>query len=166
MTEVAIITLTILLCTAGIILSALSFSGTWVVLAAAAITRAMLTQPSWGVLIIFLVLCVITEVIEAVAGYHGVQKRGGSKMAGAGALIGGLIGAVAGSSVLPVIGTIAGMLVGSFGLAYVIEKSKVKHHEQAARVAMGAVWARLSVMFIKTFVTMVMTAWLLTLLLS
>lgn len=149
------------LCGIGILVSALAFSGTWIVLAAALITFFTSGVPSIGTLIAFVLICIGTEIVEAVAGWLGVQKRGGSKFAGLAALIGGLVGAVIGSGIFPIIGTFFGMLAGSFALAFLIEWNRLQHHGKAAAIAFGAVWARLAVMLLKTALTVAMTVWLL-----
>ena len=160
MIEGLLFALAALLCGIGVLISALAFSGTWLVLAATLITFFAAGVPSLGTLIAFTLLCITAEVIEALAGYFGVQKRGGSKLAGLAALVGGLLGAVIGSGILPIIGTFLGMLAGSFALAFLIEWNRLKHHEQAAHIAWGTVWARLGVMFLKTLLTLGMSLWL------
>ncbi|MBC8206932.1 MAG: DUF456 domain-containing protein [Kiritimatiellales bacterium] len=161
MIEGLLLALATLLCGIGVFISTLAFSGTWLVLAAALITFFAAGVPTLGTLIVFTLLCITAEVIEALAGYFGVQKRGGSKRAGLAALAGGLIGAVIGSGILPIIGTVLGLLAGSFALAFLVEWNRLKHHEQAAHIAWGTVWARLGVMFLKTALTIGMGIWLL-----
>lgn len=162
MTDVLLFILTALLCTLGILLSALAFSGTWLVLLAALITFFADSVPNIGTLIVFALLCITAEIIESLAGWIGVKKRGGSKFAGLAAVAGGLIGAVIGSVVFPIIGTFFGMLAGSFTFAFLIEWNRLKHHGQAADIAIGAVFARLAVMLLKTALTVAMSLWLLT----
>jgi uncharacterized protein YqgC (DUF456 family) len=156
-----IFALTALLCGIAILISALAFSGTWIVLAAALITFFASGFPTIATLVVFTLLCIGAEIIEAAAGWFGVQKRGGSKFAGLAALTGGLIGAAIGSGIFPIIGTFLGMLTGSFALAFLIEWNRLKHHGQAAHIAWGTVWARLTVMLMKTVLTVAMSAWLL-----
>lgn len=151
----------LLLCLLGILLSSLAFSGTWIVFGAAVIAYLTAGVPSLGALIVFVVLCIFAELAEAVAGYRGVQKRGGSKWAGFAALVGGLIGAGAGTAILPIIGTLLGILLGSFALAYFAEWLRLKHHGKAAHIALGALWARLSIMLFKSVLTIGMSVWLL-----
>lgn len=159
--EYLILTLTALLCLIGLILSSLGFSGTWMVLLAALVTKFTLGFPNIGTLVIFTLLCITVEAFEALAGFLGVQKRGGSKRAGLAAMIGGLIGAAAGSAVFPILGTLAGLLAGSFILAFLVEWNRLKHHGQAASIATGALLARLGVLFLKTALTLGMSIWLL-----
>lgn len=159
--ELTLLILTALLCLTGLLLSVMAFSGTWMVLLAAIITRLALGFPDLGTLIVFALLCIAAEVFEALAGFFGVQKRGGSKRAGLAALIGGLTGAALGSAVFPILGTIVGMILGSFGAAFLTEWLRLNHHEQAAHIAWGTVWARLAVLFLKTALTLGMSLWLL-----
>ncbi len=148
-----------LLCLAGFILSCLSLSGTWLVLAASGLIAWARWPdfPGIGTLVIFLLLCIGVEVAEALAGTWGVQKRGGSKAAGWAALGGGFAGMMLGGLIpLPVIGNLLGMLAGSFGCAFWVEHTKMKKADHAAHVATGAVLARLAVIFLKVGVTLAM----------
>lgn len=140
----------LLFCLAGTAVSALGFSGTWIVLAAALITHFTDGFPGIGTLIIFGLLCLAAEGVEALAGFLGVRRRGGSRLAGALAVIGGLIGAAIGSAVFPVLETVAGLIIGSFLTAFLAEWKRLKHHGQAAHIAWGTIWARLLILFIKT----------------
>lgn len=161
MIEFLLISLTALLCLFGTLLSAFAFSGTWIVLLAALITFFAAKAPTLGTLIVFALLCVAAELIEALAGWLGVQKRGGSKLAGLAAVGGGLIGGALGSVIVPVLGTFLGMLAGSFALAFLVEWTRLKHHGQAAQIAGGALIARLAVLLLKTALTLAMSVWLL-----
>jgi len=161
MTEMLLIILTVLLCLIGLLLSTLTFSGTWLVLAAALITKLAVGVPTIGTLVVFALICIAVELIELLASFLGVQKRGGSKLAGFAALIGGLVGAGVGTGIFPILGTFAGLLIGSFGAAFLVEWLRLKHHGQAAHIAWGTVWARLAVLFLKTTLTLGMSLWLL-----
>jgi uncharacterized protein YqgC (DUF456 family) len=159
--QTLILILTALLCLLGLLLSMLTFSGMWLVLLAALITMFSIGFPSLGTLVVFALLCLAAEGFEALAGFLGVQKRGGSKLAGFAALIGGLVGAGIGTGIFPILGTFAGMLIGSFGAAFLVEWNRLNHHGQAAHIAWGTVWARLAVLFLKTALTLGMSLWLL-----
>jgi len=160
MIDLLLFSLTLLLCVIALFLSALAFSGTWLVLLAALITFFSSGVPTLGTLVIFALLCIATEIAEALAGWLGVQKRGGSKLAGLAALGGGLIGAGVGSGIFPIIGTFLGMLIGSFALAFLVELNRLNHHKQAAHIAWGTVWARLGIIFLKSLLTLGMSLWL------
>jgi len=149
-----------LLCFVGFILSCLSLSGTWVVLAATGLVAwsRWPAFPGIWTLAAFLLACIGVELAEAIAGAWGVQKRGGSKAAGVAAVGGGFLGMILGTFIpIPVIGTLVGMMVGSFALAFLVEHSKMKQTEHAAHVATGAVLARLAIIFIKVGVTLLMS---------
>ncbi len=159
MDAVAVYFLVGILCLVGFILSCLSLSGTWLVLAATGLA-AWFNRPEFpgvGTLVVFLVLCIGVEVLEALAGAWGVQKRGGSKAAGWAALGGGFLGMLLGSFIpVPILGNLIGMVAGSFGGAFLVEHAKMKKADHAAHVAFGAVLARLGVIFLKTGVTLAM----------
>ena len=161
MIETLLLILTVLLCLTGLLLSSLAFSGTWMVLLAAIITKFAVGVPSIGTLVAFTLICIVVELLEVLAGFIGVQKRGGSKLAGIAALIGGVVGAGIGTGIFPILGTFAGLLLGSFGAAFLTEWLRLKHHGQAAHIAWGTVWARLAVLFLKTALTLGMSIWLL-----
>jgi len=160
LTTFGIYTVSALLCVLGFILSCLSLSGTWVVFGATALVawKNWPEFPHIATLVIFLLLCIGTEIIETFAGTWGVQKRGGSKAAGFAAMIGGFIGMFLGGAIpIPIIGNLLGMLIGSFALAFLVEQRKMKKVEHAAHVATGAVLARLAVIFLKVGITLAMT---------
>lgn len=149
-----------LLCLVGFVLSCLSLSGTWVVLGATGLVAWSRWPgfPGITTLVVFLLLCIGVEIAEGLASAWGVQKRGGSKAAGWAALGGGFLGMLFGGFIpVPVIGNLLGMLIGSFGCAFLVEHSRMKKTSHAAHVATGAVLARLGVIFLKVGVTLTMT---------
>jgi uncharacterized protein YqgC (DUF456 family) len=153
-------TLAAILCLGGFIVSCLSLSGTWLVLAATGLV-AWIRWPNFpgiGTLVVFLLLCIGVEVLEAIAGAWGVHKRGGSRAAGWAALGGAFAGMLLGGLLIPVpiIGNLIGMAAVSFGAAFWVEYSRIKKAGHATHVATGAIMARLGVIFIKTGVTLSM----------
>ena len=103
-----------LICLGGLVISCLSLSGTWAVLLATGLL-AWLRWPDFpgiGTGIVFLLICIAVEVLEAVAGTWGVQKRGGSKAAGWAALGGGFFGMILGNFIpIPILGPLIGMML-------------------------------------------------------
>ncbi len=159
MEAVAVYLLIAVLCLLGFILSCLSLSGTWLVLAATGLATWFYWPefPSIGTLVLFLVLCIAVELLEAFATVWGVQKRGGSKASGWAALGGGFLGMLLGGFIpVPILGSLIGMLLGSFGCAFWVEHTKMKNLDHATHVATGAVLARLGVIFLKVGVTLTM----------
>lgn len=153
-----------LLCLAGFALSCLSFSGTWLVLLAAGLASWQRWPgfPGIGTLVFFLLVCILVDVAESLAGAWGVRRAKGSKAAGWGAVVGGFLGMFLGGVLIPVpiVGSLLGMLGGSFGGAFWVEYRKMKRAEHAANVATSAVLARLGVMVLKVGATLGMILFL------
>ena len=152
-----------LLCLAGLALSCLSISGTWLVTAAAALLAWTSGDrfPGWGTPITFASVSALVEGFEAIAGWLGVTSRGGSKWAGVAAMAGGLLGAIAGTAIpIPLLGSLLGMLIGSFLLAYYVEWKRLANSQAALHIATGGLLARLVVLLLKVTVTLGMIGFL------
>ncbi|MBM4143514.1 MAG: DUF456 domain-containing protein [Lentisphaerae bacterium] len=151
-----------LLCLAGVVLSAFSVSGTWLVAGAAALAALVREGfPGWGTVAVFAVISLLVEGAEAVAGAWGVKRRGGSGLAAAAAVLGGLLGLLLGTLIpVPVAGSLLGMIVGSYALAFAVEARRLRNAEQAASIARGTVLARLAVILLKLAATLGMIGWL------
>lgn len=151
-----------LLCMAGLVLSCMSLSGTWLVTAGAIIAVLLRGDafPGWGTVVVFAVLSVLVEVLEFIAGAWVVKRRGGSKLAGVAAVAGGMLGLIVGGLLVPVpvAGSLLGMLAGSFGLVFLVERGRLE--EAAVSIAWGAVLGRVLMVVVKVCVTLGMTAWL------
>lgn len=153
----------VFLCIIGMLLSCISISGTWSVLAATIIAAAISGEHFPGVktVVAFGVICVIVELAEFFSGYWGITKRGGSKEAGAAAVVGGLFGLVVGGFIpIGPLGNALGLLAGSFGLAFLVERERLKRSDRAVEIAMGAVFARIWVILLKITVTLGMIMFL------
>ncbi len=155
--------LIVLLCLVALVLSCVSISGTWLILIATIIAAILqsFSFPDWGTIIVFLVISGLVEFAEAMAGAWGVTKRGGSGFAGFMAIVGGLLGMVAGSFILgPIIGSLLGMMAGSFLLVFLVERKRLES-AQAVDIAWGAVIARVLIVLLKVMVTLGMVIFLL-----
>ena len=152
-----------LLCLGGLLLSVFSLSGTWLVLGAA-LAAAALTGPdafpAWPTLAGMGALCAAIDLIEWFATSWGVRRRGGSAAAGWMALLGSLGGAIHGGMVVPVLGSLVGMMLGSFALVFLAERRRLQRADQAAHVARGAVLAGISVLLLKILATAALVLWL------
>lgn len=150
-----------ILCLAGIAASAISLSGTWLVVVAT-VLAAILRHPSFpGVttVIIFIVLAIGVEVMEFFAGLWGIRRRGGSTWTGVAAVTGGIIGLMAGSLIpLPILGNLIGMLAGSFFLAFVVEYHRQQKTDRASHIALGALIGHFIMLLVKVGVTLGMVA--------
>lgn len=92
---------------------------------------------SYESLIIVLVIILLAESIEFLAGLLGAKKEKASKRAMVGAVFGGFCGALIGSGIVPLVGSIIGLVCGGFLGSYLAEYSKAKDSDKAGRVAVG-----------------------------
>jgi hypothetical protein len=151
------------LCLVGLVMSALSMSGTWFVVGAAAVVALLpgATLPGWGTVLVFALISGAVEGVEAIAGAWGVKKRGGSNLAGVVAMIGGIVGMILGGFIPPpLVGSLLGMLVGSFVPAWLVERHRLQENSKAVHIAWGAVLARVLVILLKLCATLGMTIYL------
>ena len=152
-----------LLCIGGLLLSVFAVSGTWLVLGAA-IGAALLTGPGefpdWPALLGMLMVCAAVDIAEWFSAQWGVRRRGGSSAAGWLALLGSLGGAILGGMVVPILGSLVGMLAGSFALVYWAEKHRLQKADAAAHIATGAVLAGMAMLLLKVAATTALILWL------
>ena len=126
----------------GIGLTVIGLPGLWLMWGVA-LVYAWLTgwlHLSWPGLLAMLVLAILSEVAEFVAGAAGGKAAGGGWRSMVGAVVGGLIGAIAGSFLIPipVVGTIAGAILGSGVGAAGLEATVERDHVKLADIAWGA----------------------------
>lgn len=148
---------------AALALSAVSLSGTWLVVAAALLALVLPGRdfPGAGTIIAFLLAAAVVEGLEFLAGTWGVRRRGGSALAGLAALVGGLLGLFVGTWIpIPIVGSLLGMLAGAFGLVYAVEQRRLRRADAAAHIAWGTVLSRVAVIVLKVGVTLAMLTWL------
>ncbi len=148
-----------LLALAGVLVSCLGFTGAWLLAlaAAAAVPLSGSSFPDWSVAAVFAATALAVDVVEWLASHWGVRRRGGSRLAGVAAMVGGFVGLILGGLIpVPILGNLAGMLAGSFALAYAVERSRLRAAQPAAYIAFGAVLAGLSVLLLKVAVALVL----------
>jgi len=129
--------------------------GNWLNLVAAAVYAFFVPagqrlSMGWFVVAIILVLALLGEVIEWIAGAMGVAKTGGSRRGAVLAIVGSMIGGVAGAFIgipVPVIGSVIGVLLfaslGALVGAVLGEKWKGRDWSDSLHVGHGAFWGRL-----------------------
>ena len=106
------------------------------------------TDPSWGwwAIGIAVAIALIGELIEFGAGALGAKAGGGSKRSAWGAIIGGLVGAIVLTGVIPIpiLGTLIGALIGCFLGALIGEMSgkDPKSAGESIKPAIGATLGR------------------------
>lgn len=92
---------------------------------------------SYESLAVVLVLILLAESVEFLAGLLGAKKEKASKRAMVGAVFGGFCGALIGSGIVPLVGSVIGLVCGGFLGSYLAEYSKAKDTDKAGRVAVG-----------------------------
>ncbi len=138
--------LTLIAMLTGMFLSILGLPGIWLMVGAVGV-YAWLTRFQQFVgttsLIVLVVIALLAEAVEFLAGSAGAKKAGGSKRAMMGAVIGALIGGIFLSVIpVPVISTIVGACLGAFIGAAVVELMIFKDVDRSLRVGVGAAHGR------------------------
>lgn len=148
-----------IVCLVGVALTLLSLPGIWLMALAALLVEWW--QPaalSWGAIIACVLIALLGELLEFIAGAIGAAKAGGSKRAATGAIVGGIVGGIVGTVLIPIplVGTILGGAIGSGLLALAMEMTvklrtdgteKLPGHHR--RVATGAFIGRLAATVLK-----------------
>jgi len=93
---------------------------------------------TWKLLGILLLIAIVVEVIEFFLGAAAAGKYGGSRLGMIGAIVGGFIGAVWGTPVIPPIGILFGAFIGAFGGAALFEYIDSRDWNRSLRVGYGA----------------------------
>lgn len=137
----------LILQTTGVALTLIGLPGLWLmvgVMALYAWATGFNTYVGWQSMTALLILAAAAEVVETMAGAAGAKKAGGSKRAMLGAVAGGFVGAIVFTPFIPIpiVGTIAGLCIGSFGGAFVTEMAIGKELGQSANIGWGAAKGR------------------------
>ncbi len=145
---------TILLITSliGIALTLITLPGTWFILGVALLIHWLwLPYFNLWVLGVCAGLALLGEIVDFASSAVGASKSGGGKSGAIGSILGGLIGAIAGSFVVPVIGTIAGGVIGAGLGALALERGIGQQTwTQSAKVGGGAAVGKAVALFVKT----------------
>jgi uncharacterized protein len=139
----------------GLILIPLGLPGLWVMLLGI-LGYGALTDfrgIGLGTLAVVTALAFVGEMIEWWIGFKYTQRYGGSRRAGWGALLGGMVGAFAGIPI-PIIGSVIGSFLGSFAGAAIFEFTRSP--DNALRTGWGALLGRMWATAAKTSLGLVM----------
>ena len=107
----------------SLVLNLLGLFGNWLILGAMAgvwLFYGMVPFGLWG-LGGMLAFAVLGEVLETALAGYGASRFGGSKGSMVAALVGCILGAIAGTPLFPVVGTLVGACAGAFGGAALYE---------------------------------------------
>ena len=102
-------------------------------------------------------MAIVGEVLETSASGLGVAKFGGGRGAIGASVVGCILGAIAGTPVFPIIGTLAGACGGAFLAAALYEYLMgEKEIGDATYIGFGAALGKIGGLFLKTFVGVAM----------
>jgi hypothetical protein len=131
--------------------------GLWLMIGFAALAQLLGNIPfssapsihfGWTLLGVCVAIGVTAEAVEAIAGAAGAKYGGATRRGMVGAFVGGVIGAIffTGLLPIPIVGTVVGGLVGSFAGAWIGEASaeQQRHPEEKFRAALGAAAGKLA----------------------
>lgn len=94
---------------------------------------------SWWVFAIIMGSTLISDVVDWSAGVVGAKRMGGTRRAMIAAFLGGIVGAIAGTMVLPIVGTLLGGAVGAGLCATLVHRTgQDETWKQSAKVGAGA----------------------------
>lgn len=142
----------------GLILAIFTLPGVWFMLGVAVLLEIIFSDRSIfhpGTLVALLVIAILGEIFELVASAVGASRAGGSRRTAALSVVGSLVGAIAGTFVIPIpiVGTVAGAAIMAglfaFGSEQLFEKRSTDHSMQ---VATGAAIGRLAATLVKVTV--------------
>lgn len=145
----------------GLVLDLLGLFGNWIILGATALAWALTGMQHFTLtaLVVMLVLAVLGEVVEAAAAGFGAVRFGGNRRTMLAAVVGCLLGAVAGTPWFPVVGTLAGACLGAFAGAALHEYIVMERAPGGAMwTGLGAALGKVLGLFAKTFVGLLMLA--------
>lgn len=123
----------------GIVLTAAGFAGNWLILFAA-IGYAWydgFQHLEHSALMIVGAIFLGGEILEFISGIIGARRKKAAKRTIPAAMLGAFIGGIWGTGMLPLIGSLAGAVLGAYAAAAIAEYTKVKDWEAAQAVALG-----------------------------
>jgi uncharacterized protein YqgC (DUF456 family) len=150
-----LILLLVLVLFVGLVLIPLGLPGLWVMLLGI-LGYGALTDfrgIGLGTLVVVTALAFVGELIEWWVGFKYTRRYGGSRRAGWGALLGGIVGAFAGIPI-PIIGSVIGSFLGSFAGAAIFEFTRSP--DNALRTGWGALLGRMWATAAKTSLGLIM----------
>jgi uncharacterized protein YqgC (DUF456 family) len=132
----------------GLFINILGLPGLWLIVGAAGIywlITGVGVYFGWTTVIALIILALMAEVVEFLAGAAGTKSAGGSKRGMAGAITGGVLGGIFLTALvpIPIVGTIIGACLGCFIGALVVELPVQRNLGNSVRIGIGAAKGRL-----------------------
>lgn len=134
--------------TVWVALNLFGLPGNWLMV----ITTALVAWWQWDhqminiwTVVAITILASLAELLEFIAGLFGAKRAGGSRYGTIGALVGGVVGAIAGTALIPVpvLGTLIGACGGGFVGAAGLELAGGRPMDESVRSGIGAGVGRL-----------------------
>jgi len=149
--KVVVLIILILSMPAGLIAVVLGLPGTWLILITSALYSWLtgFSVITYQMLLGLLLLAVAAEVLEFWSGLWGARRYGGSKKAMLGTLIGGLAGAIILTPMLFGFGAVVGAFFGAFAGGFVVTYLEQRKMNEAMRVGWGGLLGRVFAMVFK-----------------
>lgn len=99
----------------------------------------------WWVIGFSLILLILSEIVELIAGMIGTKFGGGSKKGMWASFWGAILGAILGTFLIPIplLGSLLGSMVGAFLLAYSVESNQLDSSGEALKSAIFGTIGRL-----------------------
>lgn len=144
---------------AGVFMVALQLPGTWLMLVATGLMAWWRPEHlGWFVLLVLLGLAILGEVVEAGTASARARMAGGSRRGAVLALIGGVVGALLGTFVIPapVVGTVAGACIGAGAGSMAGDRWAGRNWQQAKRSGRAAAEGRLLATVLKLGIAVLM----------
>ncbi len=148
----------------------LGLPGNWLIVLAAALYAWWLppdaaTAIGWNVVLVLVVLAVLGELVELVAGALGVARVGGSRRGAVLAIVGSLLGSIVGIFVglpIPLVGSLVGAVLfaalGALAGAFLGESWKGRDFDASLQIGKAAFLGRLLGTVAKMIVSSTMVA--------
>lgn len=146
----------------ALVMIPLGLPGTWAMVGAAIVYALVLRHGGIGIATIAVTasLALAADLLDFLFAARFTKRYGGSRRAGWGAVIGGFAGVAIGVPV-PIVGPIIGGLAGTFLGALMTEFEATGRHRHAARVAYGALLARVAASATRVAIGVAIAAWIL-----
>jgi len=112
----------------------------------------------WPFVFISAGLAILAQVLDFLAGYFGARRFGATWKGGVGALIGAIVGPMAGSAI-PGPGTIIGLIIGPIVGAFLGEIASGRTWEEGGRAGFGTVVGGIVAFVLKFVIAVIMVAW-------
>ena len=155
-----IATLILIVSIIGVVMTLLMLPGMWVVLLT--VMLAKLIEPDimpWWAILVIAVIVLIAELMEFLSSAAGAKVGGATKKGMTAAVIGGIVGAIAGTiflAFIPIIGSLIGGVVGAGLGTVLIERGGKRTWRESGNAGAGAAVGRFAATFIKTGLAILM----------